>query len=192
MEIIKVENTDVIFNDLAPGKGKIIVSDNDTGFNFSYQWGSIGKETLKEFVASMNSGYFVSKLGPYGHGKLDVRRTFTSLRVLMNETLADEGFQWYVETVFQKNVRTEFNDLRKRTYEDRTLIDELKLFSSNLDFMLIQDRNTRQKLEDIFDTMFSCEIWHAFIYKDREENIFLSKLHKKLKNKIKNERRKIR
>ena len=188
MEVMKIDNTDIIFKDIKPGQGKLIISDDSLGYNFSYTWGAMESRTVKDFVISMNSGYFVGKLGVYGNGDLDVRKTFTALRKILKEQLEDNGYPWYVETVFQKNIRKEFNDLRKRTYDANRLIDELGIFPSNLDFSLIQDRNVERDLRDFFENIF-CEPWHSFIYKEREENIFLSKLHKKIKKQIRNERK---
>ena len=185
---MKIDNTDVIFKDIKPGQGKLIISDDSWGYNFSYTWGAMESRTVKDFVLSMNSGYFVGKLGVYGDGDLDVRKTFTALRKILKEQLEDNGYPWYVETVFQKNVRKEFNDLRKRTREANFLVDELSNFPSNLDFTLIEDKYNQQELEKIFENIF-CEPWHLFIYKEREENIFLSKLHKKIKKQIRNERK---
>jgi len=48
METIRIDTTDVILRDDAPGKGKIMISDDGWGYNFSYYWGAMGSG-IKEF-----------------------------------------------------------------------------------------------------------------------------------------------
>jgi len=95
METIRIGLTDVIFKDEGEGKGKIIVSNDDWGYNFSHYWGAMGDRNLKQFVSEINTSYFVDKLSVRRNGDLDVKKTFTNIRKRIREALSEEGFGWH-------------------------------------------------------------------------------------------------
>jgi hypothetical protein len=180
METIRIGYTDIIFMDEGPGKGKIIISDDDWGYNFSYYWGAMGKETIKEFVSTINTSYFIGKLCPSMKGPLDVKT--------IKEAFEDNGYGWYKHLEFQKDMREVINDMQSEVYDDRDLVDSLDNLKHRLSFYLIDDRYDRQDIQSIFDDMW-CECWYMFEYEEPREHKFLAELHKKIKKHIKNEQR---
>ena len=46
MEHFRINSTDIILQDFNKGEGKIIISNDSFGYNFSYYWGAMGKNTI--------------------------------------------------------------------------------------------------------------------------------------------------
>lgn len=179
METIRIGLTDVIFKDEGVGKGKIIVSNDDWGYNFSHYWGAMGDRHIKQFVAEVNTDYFVNKLSTRLNGDLDVKKTFRNIRKRIREALAEEGISWYKHMDFQKDMREEINRLQSEVCSDQQLVSELSDFHSRLNYYDIEDRYDRQTVESVFRGVFD-ECWHMFEYQEPRENLFLADLHKKL------------
>lgn len=182
MEKIKLGKTDVIFQEFGDGKGKIIVSDDEYGYNFSYSWGAMGKDTtLKQFVKSVGSDYFVKKLSNNVKGTMNVRKTFINLRTYIQECFEYE-LKWYEHMEFQKDFRERLKTLQKHVNYEHEFIDKVMSFHNQLDFYLIKNRNEMQRLEDLFKDIFNqSEPWHFIVNETHPEEIFLTKLHAKLK-----------
>jgi len=83
-------------------------------------------------------------------------------------------------------MRKKLNSLERYTDNENQLVNLLGNFYNSLDFHLIDDWYDKEIIESIFEDL-GCECWHMFLYKEPRENIFLSKLHKKLKKHIENE-----
>lgn len=182
VEIIKIDTCDVILQDFEPGNGKIIISDNSCGYNFSYHWGSMGKESdLKDFILRINSDYFTDKLSsPFAKGEINSRKTFANIR----KAIAIE-LPWYKHTEFQKNIRESLNNLQKCFYDENYLINQLSSFIDNkLNFYLIEKEWERKSIKESLKSVFS-EVWNYFEYHDPKEHVYLKKLHKKLIKKLK-------
>ena len=182
MEHIRIENTDVIFQEFGDGKGKIIISNDDYGYNFSYYWGAMGKDTsLAQFVQSINSDYFINKLSSSRKGDFDAYSTFVNLRRYIQECFEYE-LPWYDHMEFQKDYRKKLKEFQKTIASEKSFIDHITSFHNSLDYYLIKDSRERERVENLFRDIFSdCEPWHFTECEPHPETIFLKKLHVKLK-----------
>lgn len=185
MEHIRIGSTDVVLQDLGDGKGKIIISDDEYGYDFSYYWGAMGKDTtLISFIQSLSSDYFVKKLSHNIKGPFDARRTFSALRKYIQECFQYE-LKWYEHMAFQKDFRKKLKQLQKEVSCADEFVFRLKSFSNELDFYLIEDRYERERLEKLFEDIFSnSEPWYLIEHETHNEELFLEKFHYKLKEKL--------
>lgn len=186
IEILKIKTTDIIFQDFEYGRGKIIISDSSYGYNFSYFWGSMGS-TLKEFLLSINSGYFVNKLSTRHQGGVCLKRTMRTIKKFIK---VDIGLQWYEHMEFQKDMREKINEFIDE-YSDEISPDyfgyKLEELVKSFDYDLIERGYTRDSIERDFKNIWSGEWWHFLEYTTPQENIWLEKLHGKLKKVISKE-----
>lgn len=179
---IKIGSTDIFLEELGAGKGKITVSDT-YGHNYSSYWGSM-RETLKNFICSINSSYFASNLlGAADNYEMDVKKTFASIRKYIAEEL---GLPWYKHMEFQKEMRETLNCF-KRECEDTNSQDYFvgNFFSSfvdRLNYYLIEDRYDRESIEKDFKGI--CEQWNFIETRPGREYVWLEKLHAKLKKEL--------
>jgi len=182
MEHIRIGHTDVILDEFGDGKGKIIISNDECGYDFSYYWGAMGESTtLKQFIQRIGSDYFVGKLSHRTKGKMNVRKTFARLRADIKESLQGE-LQWYEHMEFQKHFREALREFQSGIVEENEFIRRVQDFYTELNFYLIQDRGEREKLECLFKDIFpQSEPWRFIIHDAHPEDIFLEKLHAKLK-----------
>ena len=66
---IRINDSDIFLENFEKeGHGKITIS-NSWGYNFSYEWGSMGC-CLEDFILSINEGYFISQSPPPEGGGL--------------------------------------------------------------------------------------------------------------------------
>jgi hypothetical protein len=177
MESFRIGTTDVILQDYEDGKGKIIISDDDFGYDFSYYWGAMGENTnLKKFITSINSDYFVNKLGPHSQGPIDSKRTMRNVRRFIREEM---DLPWYKHLEFQKDMREKLNDFQNEIYTDYQFAEEWNsLVDYRLDYYLIEDRFDREEIESAFKGI--CEQWYFIEYETHPENVWLNNFHKKL------------
>lgn len=182
MEHIRIDYTDIILQELGDGKGKIIISNDDYGYNFSYYWGAMGKDTtIKQFIQQINSDYFVGKLSSGKKGPMDVRKTFVNLRASIKEDFQYE-LKWYEHMEFQKDFREKLREFQQEVSCDHEFMQRINCFTDELDFYLIDDRGERERIEKLFKDIFSqSEPWNFIEYETPREEIFLKKLHAKLK-----------
>ena len=185
MNKFRVGNVDVIFEDKGKGQGKIIISDDDNGYNFSHFWNAMGDCSLREFVCQISSDYFVNKLGTKSNGEFDNKKTFVNFRKFLKEEFYVE-LPFYKHMPFQKHFRKELKNFQRNICSDRQFIDELGSFPDCLDFFLIENKNEMQYVETCIKKCFSVsEPWDFINHKESLENIFLNKFHKKLKKHLK-------
>jgi hypothetical protein len=181
MEKIKINETDVILDDLGEGKGKVIIS----GYNnsYSYYWGSMGDD-LKTFIYRINADYFASNLlGRKGCYSFDARKTFTGLRKFIREEL---DLPFYKHMEFQKEMRETLKDFERECDErgQEYFVDNFhSSFINRLNFYSIDDRWERDYIEKDFKSI--CEVWNFIQTQNSHEYLFLTNLHKKLKKIIK-------
>lgn len=180
MEILKIEETDIFLQELGPNQGKITVS-NTYGYNYSYYWGSMGG-TLKEFLQTINSEYFASKLlGAKNTSTIDVRKTFTQIRKYIRD---DIRIQWYEHIEFQKKMRQVLNSFQRECQENESstyFVDHfMSRFVNRIDFDMIEDRYDARRLEEDFQCI--SEPWGFIVEKDSPEYYWLKSLHVKIKN----------
>lgn len=182
MEHIRIDYTDIILQDFGDGKGKIIISDDDYGYNFSYYWGAMGKDTsLKQFLQEINTDYFVGKLSSHTKGPLNVRKTFVALRKYIQESFKYE-LPWYEHVKFQKDFRERLKYFQKSIGHETEFIIGIEDFHNQLDYYLIEDRAERERIETLFKSIFyNCEPWDFVENDPHPEELFLSRLHPKLK-----------
>jgi len=182
MEHIRIDYTDIILQEFGEGKGKVIISNDDYGYNFSYYWGAMGEDTsLKQFLQSIDTGYFVGKLCTHTKGPMNERKTFVALRKYIQECFKYE-LPWYDHMEFQKDFREKLREYQKTISSETEFIMGITSFCDSLNFYLIDDSKERERLENLFKDIFSnCEPW-SFIENDpHPEEVFLKKLHPKLK-----------
>ena len=182
MENIRIGYTDIILQDFGDGKGKVIISDDDYGYDFSYYWGAMGKDTsLKQFLQQINTDYFVGKLSHHIKGPINVRKTFTALRKHIQECFHYE-LPWYEHMEFQKDFREKLKRFQKDVCSDTEFVTEIQNFHDCLDYYLIEDSAEEKRMEKLFEDIFSnCEPWYFVEYDIHREDLFLTKLHPKLK-----------
>lgn len=181
MENITIGQTDIILKDFGEGNGKIIISDYD--YNFSYHWGAMGKNTtLKDFLCEVNSDYFVNKLSNLD-GDFDHKGTFRNIRKHIRDEFNYE-LPWYKHTEFQKELRVSLNEYQNSCYDERQFVDDWDSFwKYTVDYYLIEDNNDQKEIESMFQGI--CEQWHFIEKSEPKGNIWLKKLHKQLKKKLK-------
>lgn len=183
MESFRIDYADVILQDYGDGKGKIIISDDNWGYNFSHYWGAMGKDTLVDFLLGLDEGYFSHKLGPMEiRGSVDVKRTMARVRSSIREELP-----WYKHLEFQKELRSKLQDLQRNIYDDRSFVDLMERFADNLFYHDIDDRYEREEIESLMKSIFGCEPWNYLVYEEHREMIYLKKFLPKLKKYLKNE-----
>jgi hypothetical protein len=187
VEHIRINHTDIILQEFGDGKGKIIISDDEYGYDFSYYWGAMGKDrTLKDFIKSINSDYFVNKLSHNIKGPLNSRKTFRALRKYIQECFKYE-LQWYDHVEFQKDFRRRLKDFQRNVTCDMEFVQEVQEFHNKLDYFLIKDNREMERVEKLFKDIFAyCEPWYFLDFDTHPEEIFLEKLHIKLKEKLSN------
>lgn len=179
----KIGPTDVILINYDLGQGKIIISDNEYGYNFSYYWGSMGKCTLEEFILDVSSDYFVGKLTSNPHGEIKIDETFAEIRRYWKE---DSGIKWYREMEFQKDFRFELRALQNSIYYDHHFVDAFYEFGERLSFYLIENESDRKEIREAVKWLTS-EPWNFIVRGESRENIWLKHFLVKLQNKIREE-----
>lgn len=182
MEHIRIGQTDIMFEDTDTGRGKIVISDDEFGYSFSCCFGSMGKATtLRDFIQSINSDYFVKSLSHKFKGPMNIKKTFANLRASIQEGFNGE-LKWYEHLEFQKDFRKKLKQLQKEISCDTEFVQKVQNFNTKLDFYLINGKKECNAMEDLFTSIFrQSEPWRLIHYEIHPEDVFLSKLHKKLK-----------
>lgn len=185
MKKIKIENTDIFFENFELGKGKITIS-NTYGYNYSAYWGAMSNN-LEEFILEIDSNYFAKKLlGGLNIQSFDVKTTFACLRKFIKDELP---LPWYKHLEFQKDLRRLLNEFQVCCEKEKSKECFIKMFDYyllySLDFSRIKNDTDRELLFDDFDRI-SDEPWHFIQTKESDECKWLKKLHKKIKKELKN------
>jgi hypothetical protein len=185
MIAFKIDSADVILNDLGDGQGKIIISDDNWGYNFSYFWGSIGGgQSLIEFLIGMDEYYFSKKLGPSASGEINSKGTIRSVRRAIKEYFSSE-YPWYKELEFQKDLRYKLNRLERNGFSGPDeFFHEMNSFVEDLDYYNIDNKQDRENIESIFKSIF-CEPWYYLVYDEHREITYLKKFKTKLVKELK-------
>lgn len=176
MELINIGITDIILQDFEDGKGKIIVSNFDYDYNFSYYWGAMGNNTnLKQFIKQINPDYFASKLTGHLQDDIDVKATFANLRREIREFMP-----WYLNVDFQSDMRRSLSDYQNHTYSQESFVNGWDSFIGSLWFDDCDDyRLDKNEVKSFFEGY--CEHWHLIVTKPPKEYYWCLDLHKKLK-----------
>ncbi len=185
MIAFKVNTADVILNDLGDGQGKIIISDGNWGYNFSYYWGAMGTRTLIDFLTNIGTDYFVGKLGPNARGEINSKKTLTNIRKGIKEYFSSE-YPWYEEKEFQSDLRDRLKQIgREGFYSPEHFINVIQYLVDNLDYYTIDKKHVRENIESIFKGIFE-EPWYYIVYDEHKEVTYLKKFHKQLIKELKN------
>jgi hypothetical protein len=173
-KIFRLNSTDVILQDYQDGQGKIIISNDDRGYNFSYYWGSMGSGScLSDFLIRINSEYFARKLGTCKE-IFDADKTFRVIRKTLKKELP-----WYKHLEFQKEFRVKLNDFQSQCSDDvNGFYYFLRDFTESLDYYLVEGSD-RDEVKSIIDNLFSYSDY--ICTKPSPETIWLEDFHGKLK-----------
>lgn len=179
MELIEIGITDVILRDFNDGQGKIIVSNFDYDYNFSYYWGAMGKNTnLKEFILKIDSEYFANKLTCHIQNDIDVKATFANLRREIREFLP-----WYKHVEFQKDMRRCINEYQQKVDSQDSFVNLWYSFVSSLSpWIYIGDRQECKDIDSFFEGY--CEHWYLIVTKPPRAYYWCIELHTELKKKL--------
>jgi hypothetical protein len=179
MELIKIGTADIILQDFGDGNGKIIISDSNWDYNFSYWWGAMGKNTnLRRFIKEINSSYFIDKLAYGCKGSLDAKGTFRNIRKHIKDEMSYE-LPWYRHMEFQKDMREELNTWQIHCCDENQFVNDWDhFFEYTLNYYLIDDAFDRKEIEASFKGI--CEQWNFIQLETPREHIYLAKLFKKL------------
>jgi hypothetical protein len=186
MNLIQIDDTDIILQDFEAGHGKIIISDNDWGYNFSHYWGAMGENTnIAQFLCRINSSYFIDKLSNRQHGDFSPKKTFKNIRKYIREECSCE-LPWYKHLEFQKDLREKLNDWEKECGCEHEFVNSWTyFFKYTLNYYLIEDRYDQKEIESMFNNI--TEEWNFIVYDEPRENIWLNKLFPKLQSYLKKE-----
>lgn len=184
LQRLKIDNTDIFLEDFGPGQGKVTISDT-FGHNYSYYWGAMGSQ-LSHFIYTIDSGYFARNLiGSKDHYVVDWKRTFAQIRKFIRTEL---DLPWYKHQTFQEHMREKLRSFQSDCEEADNIHLFVSMFDSGfidrLDYNLIIDREERKALEKSFKDI--SEQWHFICKKEGPEYLWLTALHKKLKDKLTN------
>jgi hypothetical protein len=182
MQKIRIDEVDVILDELGENQGKIIISGYDT-HNYSYFWGAMGGD-LKSFLVRINSPYFADKLlGSRSCHTFDAKKTFANLRKHIREEM---GLPFYEHVEFQKSMRETLNDFQRQCeeYGQEFFVHSFDSnFVNRLNFYDIKDNWERKRIESDFKEI--SEVWHFTGTKPSNQYQFLVKLHSKIKRVLK-------
>lgn len=179
LDTLKIDNTDIFFENIKEGEGKLTISDTYHGA-YTYYWGSMGSD-LKGFIKKINSEYFAGKLCNI-KDNFDAKQSVKSIRRAFRETFSHD-MAWYEFPSAQKELRAKLRDLEdcENEYE---FVDRVGSLAEKLDcddLTYYEEKEFKAKLGDFFGT----EPWHFIERKPSTEYEWLIKLHKQLKKKLK-------
>ena len=181
MRRIVIDSSDIFLDDLGDGKGKITIS-NTYGYNFSYYWGCMGC-SLREFLLSVNSDYFIRKLAPNPEVYCPVK-TAKSVRRHVRKDLSYE-LPWYKHMEFQKGLREWIKGIEDTSTEYEFVDYCYNILNDYRIDIYSVDRQDRADVESLLKSVFETEPWYFIEKTDSGEAIFLSKLFVKLKKVLK-------
>lgn len=164
--LFRILGTDVILQDYEEGKGKIILSNDDSDYNLSYYWGSMGQGyDLAKFILKTNDGYLINKLGQRSDdGPINMKRTMASVREHIRK---ETDWKWYYNKEADKELRDSLNNIQRFSGCQNEFIDSMQ----SLDVDFPKDGYKYHPYEDEFKSMIEslrCEPWY-FIVKDEPD-----------------------
>lgn len=186
---LNIDGTDVILQDYEFGKGKIIISDNQYDYNFSYHWGAMS-DTLKDFLLRINEDYFVKNLTTVTRGRFDSKTTMKNVRHWWKK---ESGIAWYEYKEEQKTLRQELRFIENICSDDQYFVERMGRIKDSFYFPTPRNYNfTEHKFDICLKSDFELAIealasepWHHIVYKEPYENIWLSKFFPKLQKELK-------
>lgn len=176
-QTLRIGSTDVVLYDYQKNQGKIIISDDNYGYNFSYYWGSMGSD-LKDFLLHINKSYFVGKLGPVERGSIDIKVTMKNVRHWWK---TESGIAWYNEMELQKDLRREFKIIEQLCNDETDFVSRMQNITNAFYFpktMFTTD------FEDALIAIKS-EPWHHLEYKEHKQNTWLNGFFVRLQDGLK-------
>lgn len=176
-QTLRIGSTDVILYDYEKNQGKIIISDDNFGYNFSYYWGSMGSD-LKQFLLDINTSYFVGKLGPIERGHIDMKATMKNVRHWWK---TESGIAWYQNMDEQKDLRLEFSIIEKCCNDEQDFVHRMSNIS---DAFYFPKTMFKSDFEDALEAL-SSEPWHHIECKEHKQNTWLKGFFTKLQNQLK-------
>jgi hypothetical protein len=176
--------TDVFLENISKGAGKITISNTDS-YNYSHYWGSMGADSIEEFICSVSAGYFIGKLLGYGDdiGEFDGKRTVRNIRRRLKEDFSYE-LPWYKYMNGQKEFREELKKLED-CYTVDDFIHQINGLSDNL-YCFDMDRNDEKDFKSIITSLCE-EPWYYVEREPSRHRVFLSKFFEELKKELKQE-----
>lgn len=176
-QILRIQSTDVILTDYEPGKGKIIISDDNYGYNFSYYWGAMGSGDLRAFLCDISPSYFTGKLGTTESGGIDIKATMANVRRWWKE---DSGIAYYQNMDEQKQLRIELNMIQNLCYDEQDFVSRMSRIDEAFYFRPAMFKSDFQEAIEAL----SCEPWHHIEKKEHKQNLWLNKFFTLLKKEI--------
>lgn len=181
-DIINIDDTEIILRDYGHGKGKIIIA-NPYNLNFSYYWSAMGS-SLKEFLKSLDYGYFINKLTNKTH-VFSGKNTAKNIRKYIRQELKYD-LPWYKHMEFQKSLRRWIKEIEEMETTDEFVHYAISIADScDLDFSEMSYYEKKDIQQLLTDTI-GCEPWHMAGDEPSRETLFLGDLFKKLKIKLEN------
>jgi len=173
MEVIKIGETDIILDDKGDGRGKVTISGPDK-MNFSYEWGAMSG-TLRGFLLSINTHYFVKNLSDYDDQVFDGKSSIRNVRRYIKEDMSYD-LPWYEHMEDQKHLRKELKSIEKCD-DEYQFVDRMQSLTSSL-------YKCEDKFLEIVKALES-EPWHFIGKVDSYRTVFIANVFNKLKKKLK-------
>ena len=182
MESIKIDDAEIILQELGEGKGKIIITAS-YGYNFSCFWGAMGG-TLKEFLLNINESYFVQNLADINDTSVfDGKATITNVRRHIREEMSYE-LPWYENMEAMKSLREELKKL-EGCDDERYFVQLMEAIPDKVDSYSIEDSYDRYEFINNLKSLCHNEPWNFIAKKPSQKSLFLIRLFPKLQKKLK-------
>lgn len=180
--IIRIGTCDVVLQDYEPGKGKLILSDDDRDHNVSYYWGAMGEGyDLSKFIQKASTGYLVGKLGKRdSDGPIDMKKTMRNVRKFIRE---ETDWRFYMDMEADKELRRELNEIQNDSYDQNHFI---QLMCNIKPLAWLQKSYYQSEWIDMIEQL-KCEPWHFIETRSPDVNIWLNQFLPKLKTYLKKE-----
>ncbi len=179
MELIKIDEAEIILQDLGDSQGKLIVA--HPWYNGSTYWGAMGG-TLKEFLMRINEDYFTGRLSN-SKGVINMKSTMRDVRKAIREELP-----WYKDTEFQKELREKLNDIQSNCENDHQFVDAMNGLPESLMYYDLESYKREKEIKQLLKDILS-EPWHYIVHGESPEQKFYRQLHKKLVKHLKKEKK---
>lgn len=174
-------NWSAILEDLRDGCGRISIFIGH--HEYSYTWGAMGNNKIRDFIIDTDTQYFCNKLVPFDEAsKFSINKSLKTIRKYISEE-----YPYYEHMDFQKCLREQLLKLNNSSSPDEFINDFQSMVKYDLDYNLISIRSDRVDVESFFESL-SSTIWefteneHSSLYK------CMAEIHKRLKSKLEKER----
>jgi hypothetical protein len=140
------------------------------------------RSTIKEFLCSIDSSYFVNALkSPYDRGSFDAKTTLKAVRRYIRKDMSYE-LPWYKFREAQKELRSEFKRIEKECEDEREFVDRMqriKDISFDIDDYW-EEKYFKEALSGLCD-----EPWHFICKGDSYDTNYLKKLFPLIQKELK-------